>query len=105
MKTILGLVEKVKINGKEVLAKIDTGADRCSLDMTLAKELNISKVIKTMKIKSSHGRVIRPVVEATLEIKDRKFKVKFNLADRSHLKYPVLIGKSILKKDFIIQPK
>ena len=104
MSIVLGLVEKVKVNGKEVLAKIDTGADGCSLDIALAKELNLNNFVKTTRIKSSHGRFVRPVVEATLEIRDKKFKAQFNLTDRSHLKYPVLIGKSILKKGFIIKP-
>ncbi len=104
MSTIIGLVEKVKINGKEVLAKIDTGADQCSLDRTLAKELNINNILKTTSVKSAHGKSIRPVVEAELEIKDKKLKVNFNLADRSHLKYLILIGKSVLKKGFMIKP-
>ncbi len=105
MEIILGLVEKVKINGKEVLAKIDTGADHCSLDKTLAKELNLNNIIKTTKIRSAHGKSIRPVIEADLEIKNKKFKAFFTLADRSNLKYPVLIGLDILKKGFIIKPK
>ena len=104
MPTTLGLIEKVKINGKEVLAKIDTGADLCSIDKKLAKELDLNNFVKTAKIKSSHGKTIRPVVEAELEIKDEKIKTHFNLADRSQLKYPVLIGKSVLKKGFIIDP-
>lgn len=104
MAIIVGLIEKVKINGKEVLAKIDTGADRCSLDITLAKELNLNNILKKIGIRSSHGRSVRPIVEVDLEIKNEKLKVQFNLADRSNLKYPVLIGKNVLKKGFIIKP-
>jgi len=105
MAITIGLIEKVKINGKEILAKIDTGADRCSLDKTLAKEMGLNNIVKTMQVKSSHGKSIRPVVQASLEIKGKKFKANFNLADRSNLKYPVLIGNSILKKGFVIKPQ
>ena len=104
MTTILGLIEKVKINGKEVLAKIDTGADKNSLDITLANKLNITKFVKTTKVRSSHGKSIRPVIEADLEIKGKKLKTQFNLTDRSQMNYPVLIGKNVLKKGFIIKP-
>ena len=104
MATIIGLIEKVKINGKEVLAKIDTGADRSSLDKKLAKNLGLNNIIKTMRIKSSHGRSVRPVIEADLELKGRTFKARFNLADRSHMKYPILIGKKILRQGFLIDP-
>ena len=104
MAITLGLIEKVKINGKEVLAKIDTGADKNSLDITLANKLNIQKSIKTIKVRSSHGRSTRPVIEADLEIKGKKIKTQFNLTDRSHMQYPALIGKNVLKKGFIIKP-
>lgn len=104
MTTIIGLIEKVKINGKEVLAKIDTGASRCSLDRSLAEELKLHQVVKKIRIKSSHGKSIRSIVEGRLKIKNRRFKVRFNVADRSYLKYPVLIGVSILKRGFFIDP-
>ena len=104
MTITLGLIEKVKINGKEVLAKIDTGADKNSLDITLANKLNIKNFIKTIKVRSPHGRSTRQVVEADLEIKGKKIKTQFNLIDRSQMNYPVLIGNNVLKKGFIIKP-
>ena len=108
-KTILGLTEKVEIIGKEkskkITARIDTGADICSIDKNLAKRLELGPVEKLKKIKSAHGIKKRPVIRAVLEIKKRKFKgIRFTLANRSHLKYKVLIGKNILKKEFLIDP-
>jgi len=103
-KTIIGLIEKVKINGTEIIAKIDTGADRNSIDTKLAAELSLGPIKKTTKIKSSHGDSLRPVVEVELEIKNKKLKTSFNLTNRSHMKCPVLIGLEVLKKDFIIDP-
>ena len=51
-KTIIGLTEKVKLfsdNGKNktLIAKIDTGASRSSLDIKLASELNLGPIIKS----------------------------------------------------------
>ena len=34
----------------------------------------------------------------------KKIKAQFTLADRSHMRYPVLIGQNILKQGFLINP-
>ncbi len=101
-KTILGLIEKIKINGKELKAKIDTGAQGNSIDIKLAQKLRLGPIIKTYKIKTSAGHARRPAVRAHLEIKGRKFNTIFNVSDRKHMEYPVLIGRRILKKGFLV---
>ena len=35
---------------------------------------------------------------------NKEFKTDFTLADRSDMKYPVLIGQNILSKGFLIDP-
>lgn len=101
-KTVLGLIEKVKIEGKEVLAKIDTGAQINSIDIMLAQKLKLGPIVKTYKVKSSTGEDRRPAVRARLEIKGRKFNTIFTISDRKHMKYSVLIGRRILKKGFLV---
>lgn len=101
-KTVVGLVEKVKINGKEVKAKIDTGAHHNSICKELFEKLNLGPVIGKVSIKSATGKQERPVVNAELEIKGRKLKTKFNIANRKHLTYPVLIGLDVLKQGFLV---
>ncbi|MBI4159443.1 ATP-dependent zinc protease [Candidatus Woesearchaeota archaeon] len=102
---IVGLVEKVKIEGKEVLAKIDTGANRSSIDINLAAELKLGPIIAVRDYTNVHGKTSRVVLKAKLEIKGRKFNGIFNIMDRKRLKYRVLLGDSILKKGkFIIDP-
>mgnify|MGYP001579175194 CR=1 FL=1 len=102
---VVGLVEKVKIEGKEVLAKIDTGANRSSIDINLAAELKLGPIIAVRDYTNVHGSTTRPVLKAKLEIKSRKFNGIFNIVDRKRLKYKVLLGDSILKKGkFIIDP-
>lgn len=106
MDNILGLVENIKINGKNVLAKIDTGASTSSIDTKLAEELNLGPTIKTKSVKSASGESIRPIIRAKISIKDKEMVTRFNLIDREDMKYKVLIGKNTLKRmGFVINPK
>lgn len=105
MKTIIGLTEHVRIiasRSKRIIARIDTGATRSSIDMGLAKELGIGPLIKTVKVKSATGSSVRGVVKAKIIIAGRKINASFNLADRRHMKYHVLVGQNILKRGFLI---
>ncbi|MBI4016187.1 MAG: ATP-dependent zinc protease [Candidatus Aenigmarchaeota archaeon] len=105
MKTLIGLTEEVKIIGahaKRVVARIDTGATRSSIDIGLAKELGIGPLIRTVKVKSATGSSVRDVVKAKIIIAERKINASFNLADRRHMKYRVLVGQNILKRGFLI---
>ena len=107
-KVIIGLAEKVNIQydsgKKNVIAKIDTGATKSSIDTNLAAELKLGPVIKSKLVKSAHGSKLRPVIEATIELASRKIKSEFTLADRAHMKYRILIGQNILKDGFLIDP-
>ena len=106
-KTILGIAEKVyfKANGKKpILAKIDTGATKSSIDIKLAGKLKLGPVIKSKIIKSAHGSRLRPIVEAEITLEGKKIKTEFTLVDRSHMRYQVLIGQNILKHGFLIDP-
>ena len=107
-KTLIGLAEKVNIqhNGgrKNVIAKVDTGATKSSIDTNLAAELKLGPVIKSKLIKSAHGSKLRPIIEATIELAGKKIKSEFTLADRAHMKYRILIGQNILKDGFLIDP-
>lgn len=103
-KVTVGLVEKVKINGIEAMARIDTGAEHSSIDKDLADKLKLGPVIRTILIKSASGKARRPVIEAEVKIKGKLIKSRFNIAKRKHMRYKVLIGQNILKKGFLINP-
>ena len=107
-KTVIGLAEKVKIffdsGQKIVIAKIDTGATKSSIDTNLAAELKLGPVIKSKLVKSAHGSKLRPIIEAAIELAGKKIKSEFTLADRAHMKYRILIGQNILKDGFLIDP-
>ena len=108
-KEIVGLVARVKVRGeggeKEVLALFDTGATRTSIDKSLAKELGLKRKNKKVKVKSKtaeQGYVMRGIYSAEIEIGDKKFKVEANVADRSNMMCPVLIGRDIIHGNFVI---
>ncbi len=108
-KITLGLIEEVNIFSKDgkkrkIKAKVDTGASKCSLDTKLAAKLKLGPVIRTKLVKSAEGNSLRPIVNATIQLKGLKVKTEFTIADRSHLKYDMLIGVNVLKKGFIIDP-
>ena len=108
-KTTIGLTEKIGLisgNRKkmEVIAKIDTGATKSSIDINLASKLNLGPIIKSKMIKSAHGNKLRPIVEAEIVMAGKKIKSEFTLADRTHMKYNILIGINILKHGFLVDP-
>ncbi len=108
MKEILGIVEKVKIVGQngeiEALALMDTGAKLSSVDINLAAEAGIGPVMRTTKIKSASKDIgtQRPVLEAVVKIAGKKFKTEVNIADRTNMAFPVLIGRNIMAGNFLI---
>ena len=108
-KVIVGLTERILVRGtlgKEegLMARVDTGATKSSIDIKLAAELRLGPVIKTKIVRSASGSGIRPVVMVDVIIADKTFRTEFTLADRSQMKYKVLIGQDILRQGFLIDP-
>lgn len=110
-RVIIGLTEKVIVKSmnnrkdKKVQARIDTGATKSSIDTDLAASLSLGPVIDTTLVKSASGSNIRPVINATIEIRGKQITSKFTLADRKHMTYKILIGQNILKKEkFLVDP-
>ena len=104
---IIGLVEQVTLeNGKKYRAKIDTGADSSSIDKRLAQSLGDKKIISHKIIRSALGKHKRPTILLKIKFQGIMFEEKFTISDRSKLKYKVLIGQDILKKEgFFINPR
>ncbi|WP_100753837.1 ATP-dependent zinc protease [Vibrio salilacus] len=121
-KLLLGEEEWVYIPGLEqnFRARVDTGATTSSIsavdivpferdgkdwvkfkiehDNIKSKEMALP-VKRWVKIRQSNseGTQDRAVVEAWLQVGDLKEKTDFTLADRSHLTYPLLLGRSFFK--------
>jgi len=110
MKDIVGLVENVTIRGTKTISTVavfDTGAQRTSIDTILASQAGLGPITGVVKIKnaSTKGRVTRPVVMATIDIHGKKFRVKVNIQDRSHMNFPMIIGRNILSGNFLVDPE
>ncbi len=106
-KKVVGSVEEVILlsakGEKRVLARIDTGAKLSSLDAKIAEELGLSNShTRIQKIRSSHGRSERPVVNARVVVGGVEHLSEFTVIDRSHMRYQVLIGRNVLENGFLV---
>jgi hypothetical protein len=109
-KKTLGLIEKIEVVGDktiETMALCDSGARGTSIDIELAANARLGPIIKTTKIKAASisREIRRPVVKAKIKIKGRVFNTEVNIQDRSHMTFPVIIGRNILTGNFIIDTK
>ncbi len=108
-RTVVGLTEKVIVFGtnksKKVIARIDTGATKSSIDLGLAEQLGLEAEQKRILVKSAHGSRFRPVIKESLKIAGNRFRASFTIADRTSMKYKVLIGQNILRLgEFLVDP-
>ncbi len=119
-KTLIGAVEEVILLpwGVKLPARIDTGAGMTSLDARdLTGKNKVAQfrlpekygdilvrlpVIQRRNIRTSDSRDRRPVVEIELLVGSKRMRVLANLNDRSHLTYPLNLGRDVLKQGFIV---
>lgn len=109
-------------NSKPLTAKVDTGAELSSLHVDMAQQQHgdtirfsskeLSDKTFTMHVrewetvKSANGETKRPVVMMNIRVNGKPVSnVLFNLADRSKMEYPVLLGKNALEQgNFLVNP-
>lgn len=132
-KQVFGVNEKVllpEISKKVIDAKLDTGASTTSLgaynikvftqngremvsfipQFPGAEKMQLPLVrYSTIKIRNEEGieqrSIKRPVVSLVICMDGRSLPIEVNLTDRSHFKFPLLIGTSALKKfNAIVDP-
>lgn len=110
---IVDVLEEVKIKAADkrnvsVLAKIDTGALRSSIDKDLAEELGLltsENTIFTRYYQSALGkRKERKVIGLTFYLKGRRIKTSASVTRRSHLRTPFLVGIRDLA-GFLVRPE
>lgn len=104
---MLGVIEKIVILGdskrKTVRAKIDTGAYRTSIDVDLVHELGLDLNDETVKVRSGSGRQRRKTAKFTFKMKGKEINSTASYTDRSHLRFPIIIGRRDLK-GFYVDP-
>ena len=122
-KIIIGGIEEVILLpwGVRLPARIDTGAAKSSLD---AQELKVRDDMVEFKLPKKHGGLKlrlpiiewrhirtpeglepRPVVELEICLGSRRIRTEVNLADRSKVKYPLILGRNFLKENYIVDVK
>ena len=122
-KVTIGTVEDVILLPWRVKlpARIDTGAAKSSLD---ARELKVYgdrvefklprkygglhlrlPIIEWRHVRTPEGLERRPIVELEICFGSRRIRTLVNLADRSMVKYPLILGRSFLKENFVVDVK
>lgn len=107
----------------EVKAKVDSGAYTSSIHVSYCQqEGGLLRVVflddkhaaftgkkmtfkkfRTKKVKSSTGQVQeRFFVFGTIKIAGEKFKTEFSLTMRQGMRYPILLGRKVLNKRFVV---
>ncbi len=126
--TVIGRAEKadlLDLGAKRVPVKVDTGADASSIWAHAAEERDgklqvvffgegsefytgerhvfASDEYAMTRVASSFGhREIRYKVKLRIRLKKRVINGTFTLSDRSQKLYPILIGRSLLAKKFLV---
>lgn len=101
-KVVVNSVEPIKIGRKEYFARVDTGATRSSICKSVVEKMKLGPSLEKVEVKSSHGASFRDIILVDVNFAGIETKIKFNVSDRVHMKYPVLIGRNLLKKGFLV---
>lgn len=120
-KIIIGKNEFVILkdfSSKKLPSKIDTGAKTSSLHVLKIEIINneylkikISKnedwkkfkISRISNVKSSNGIIEkRYFIFTKIEVGQKIYDVEFSLSNRENMKYPILLGRNFLEKDFLV---
>ncbi|WP_435184475.1 RimK/LysX family protein [Halobellus sp. EA9] len=99
----IGYIEEVVVSGTsgstQAFAKSDTGATRTSIDTSLAAEIGAGPIKSMTRVKSGSVKSgkARPVVDLVIGIGGTQHTVTASVEDRSHMDYPLLLGRDILQ--------
>ena len=117
---ILGEIDKFNLpslNLTNIEARIDTRATSSSIHCTQIKRIDnhikckvlnkieiIKPISKIAEVKSSNGeKALRYFIKkGYIEIFNKIYETELSLNDRTNMQYPLLIGRELLKKGFVV---
>ncbi len=123
---VVGYIESVDLPEIELFdldAKIDTGADSCSIHcddikaegevvtFTLHDEVHESyhgkritlPIFKRKRVKSSNGRSEERIfIKSSVKLGCKTYEAEISLTNRENMKYPMLIGRRFLANHYLI---
>jgi len=73
-------------------AKVDTGADRTSIDESLVNELGLELLDEFKQVRSANGMTKRQLVKVNYVVQNKPISTTASVTDRSHLNYKMIIG-------------
>jgi len=108
-RAVLGYTTDVSVGGESgeatVSAKVDTGADRTTIDIDVANDVGAGPVVGVADVKVGTTSKRRPLVDVDVRIDgDRWRDLEVGIADRSGKRHPVLLGRDVLD-EFRIDPR
>lgn len=127
---VIGRIDKAdfpELKLKNISIKVDTGAYTSSIHCHEINEVEINGVkhikfqlldpshskymdktftvknYEVKKVKSSFGETEeRFIVNTYIIIFDKEYPIKLSLSERSDMKYPILLGRRFLNKQFVV---
>lgn len=118
-KEILGEIDKFNLPSlhlTNINARIDTGATTSSIHCTQIEKIHnqvkckllnkieiIKPISKIAEVKSSNGeKTTRYFIKSDIEIFNKIYEIELSLNDRTNMEFPLLIGRELLKKGFVV---
>jgi hypothetical protein len=62
-------------------------------------------VIDWKHVRTPEGLERRPIVELEICLGSKRIRTEVNLADRSMVKYPLILGRNFLREDYVVDVK
>ena len=104
------------LNMNQLVAKIDTGAYSNAIHCMyielkenklyvkfLNDEVHVFSDFAQKKIKNSSGEMEeRFIIQTTIHLGGKKINTRMSLTDRGNMRYPILIGRRLLKGKFLV---
>ena len=123
---VVGYIEAIDLPELELFgldAKIDTGADSCSLHcdeitidgnmvtFLLHDDIHSSyhgkmitlPILKRKKVKSSNGKSVERIfINTLLKLGRKTYQTEISLSNRENMRYPMLIGRRFMSHRYLV---